>query len=323
MLDKRTVFILGAGASCPYGYPSGAQLRKLICLDDNTPYPLVSVHKDMMSKKIREFRNKFFKSNTSIDLFMARNPKFSEIGKWIIAFRIFEAEGRSEFIERAERAKANYQDHPSFTLKGLFIGGDWYSYLFRLLTAKLAKPNKLPIFPNEQIVFITFNYDRSLEYFLYTSLRNSFTEVPEDNIVHCLQKLKIIHIYGQIAPLPWQDSKQGVKYKPSIEAILLNQVAPNIKTIYEQEESPEINQAIEHIEQAEQIFFLGFGYAPENMQILNLPDSIASLICKIFGTTHGKNDKEIKDIYSDFQSSARIEPIFENMDCLELLRNYL
>ena len=30
MIDKQTVFILGAGASAPYGYPTGKQLRQQI-----------------------------------------------------------------------------------------------------------------------------------------------------------------------------------------------------------------------------------------------------------------------------------------------------
>ena len=31
MIKEETVFILGAGASCPYGYPDGKELREQIC----------------------------------------------------------------------------------------------------------------------------------------------------------------------------------------------------------------------------------------------------------------------------------------------------
>jgi len=30
MITKKTLFILGAGASVPYGYPTGQELRKLL-----------------------------------------------------------------------------------------------------------------------------------------------------------------------------------------------------------------------------------------------------------------------------------------------------
>jgi len=31
MITQQTVFILGAGASAPYGYPTGAGLKDIIC----------------------------------------------------------------------------------------------------------------------------------------------------------------------------------------------------------------------------------------------------------------------------------------------------
>ena len=31
MIETKTVFVLGAGANAPYGYPTGAGLRKEIC----------------------------------------------------------------------------------------------------------------------------------------------------------------------------------------------------------------------------------------------------------------------------------------------------
>ena len=38
MITEKPVFILGAGASCPYGFPSGAQLRENICLKFNDKF---------------------------------------------------------------------------------------------------------------------------------------------------------------------------------------------------------------------------------------------------------------------------------------------
>ena len=103
MIDKKTVFILGAGASCPYGYPSGSHLRKRICLFNGQVKPKELVEAVNSDTNLNEFIKKFENSSTkSIDLFMARNPTLVNAGKHIVAYEIFDAEIRSEFREQAE-----------------------------------------------------------------------------------------------------------------------------------------------------------------------------------------------------------------------------
>lgn len=335
MKDKKTVFVLGAGASCPYGYPSGAQLRKQICFDFNNTYPqsLKTLAEDKLSL-INGFIHKFCNSHTqSIDLFMARNRKLAPTGKCIIALEIFKAEQRSLFGERAKLTQEWYSRPRSeprakdFVQKGYFQGDDWYSYLFNRLTAGLTRPDILPDFSNNKISFITFNYDRSLEHFFYESIRNSFTEVPEDNIVQTISQLKILHVYGQVMPLKWQDSNEGVDYKlEQISELLLQKAASNIKTIYEQRESPEVDEAQRLLSNAERIFFLGFGYAEENLEILKLPDRTKKASW-IYGTAYGQEAREISDnrnkIIEWLPAKLSDRVIIENMDCLKLLRNHL
>jgi hypothetical protein len=339
LIDKKTVFVLGAGASCPYGYQSGAGLRAWICLNQGFRDIYLEYKHISNSMPTNEFISKFSKSSRqSIDLFMAANPKLAPTGKYIIAFAIFEAEKRSQFREEArinhEWYSRSSSEHPAKVLlrKGYFQGEDWYSYLFNRLTAGLTKPDVLPDFSDDKISFITFNYDRSLEQFLYESLSNTFTEVPEPEIVKCLKKLKILHVYGQIAPLRWQNSEQGVDYRPRIDGPLLEKSASNIKTIYEQKESSDLNEARGILAQAEQIFFLGFGYAEENLEILKLPDRTKKTI-QIYGTAFGLEIREKLDIrsritawlpaaYPDYVEIGYLKSP-DNMDCLKLLRNYL
>ena len=277
---------------------------------------------------VRIFRKS---SRQSIDLFIATNSKLASIGKYIIAFAIFDSEQRSRFREEAKVTQEHYSHSPyglnveSFLAKKYFQGDDWYSYLFNRLTSGLTKPDALPDFSDDKISFVTFNYDRSLEYFLYDSLSNSFTEVPESEIIRCLKRLKILHVYGQIAPLKWQDSEQGVDYRPRIDEPLLQKSAANIKTIYEQKESPKLDEARELIAQAEQIYFLGFGYAPENMEILKLPDR-TKRTSWIYGTAFGLEKGELNDYRNQIiewlpvDSAERVR--VEDIDCLKLLRNY-
>jgi hypothetical protein len=344
MNDKKTVFVLGAGASCPYGYPSGARLRELICFDggfrsDYSDYLRRNNIKEEKPGEVNRFRKIFKDANIkSIDVFMANNPKLAPIGKYIIAYEVFRAERNSCFGEEAKRIQEEEErgmDSDSRYRRDLirgtpqFQGGDWYSYLYNRLIKGLVGKNALPDFSNGNFAFITFNYDRSLEQFFYEGLSNLFTEVSEDRIVQCLKQLKILHVYGQIAPLKWQDCNEGVDYKPQISEALLEKAAANIKTIYEQKESPDINEAIKLLSQTEQVFFLGFGYAPENMEVLGLPEVI-SQNCSVYGTVFELRDNEADRIRKRIKTGVKGDASWQgplrlqvhNVDCLTLLRDY-
>ncbi len=349
MIDKKTVFVLGAGASCPYGYPSGARLRESICFNQGF-WPSYSAYlrdnrsvqgvKEERLGKVDEFRQTFEKSSfKSIDVFIANNPKLAETGKYVIAYEIFRVEHESCFREYAKQLKDIYTARAlsieRLTIDDLwrreaFQGGDWYFYIYNRLVEGLIGGNVLPNFSNGNLAFITFNYDRSLEQFLYEALRNSFTEVSEDDIVKTLKKLEIIHVYGQIAPLKWQNPNEYVDYKHPIDESLLQLIANNIRTIYEEKEHPELMEAQNLLKQAEQIFFLGFGYAPENMEILGLP-LLISPSCLVYGTAFNSIEDERYRINSyvhdkrqkrgSYAALTKVES--GDIDCLMLLRKYL
>lgn len=323
MITKKTVFVLGAGASCPYGYPSGAQLRKEVCFNLKNDYlnyigglQLNKGAKEDRREKLKFFIKTFNDSTTkSIDLFLARNPHLAETGKSIIAYKIFDAEIKSNFRERSK--------HPE---------QDWYFYLFDKLTDGVTDFKKLQrITANSKVSFITFNYDRSLEQFLYESFRNSFINIPSHEIVAIMNDIEIIHMYGCIAPLDWQDREKGVSYKPPITESLLNSYSSNIKAIYEQSNNSELEDVEELLTDAEQIFYLGFGYAEENMDILKVPETVNSSV-PIYGTAFGLSKKEIHDIRDKIARRLKsIPPIgknttrvqIEDRDCLGLLKEYL
>lgn len=344
MIDKKTVFVLGAGASCPYGYPSSARLREWICHPEEF---LNHQHlwrdrsaQHISVEQIKQFKDTFAKSSIkSIDTFMANNPKLAPAGKYLIAFEILRVEQNSLFGEEVkfQQEKLDYAlNHGDIKpyqlrLKPLFQGGDWYFYLYNRLIEGLVGQNALPDFSDGKIVFITFNYDRSLEHFLYVALRNSFTEISEDQIVQSLKKLKILHVYGQIAPLKWQNPNDYIEYKQQTDELLLQRAANNIRTIYEEKQNPELIEAQSLLKQAKRIFFLGFGYAQENMDVLNLP-GIVSESREIYGTAFGAERKEIENIHNTIFNELKPDILgnqkrswvkIEDMECLKLLRNYL
>ena len=52
-----------------------------------------------------------------------------------------------------------------------------------------------------KISFVTFNYDRFLETWLFERIRYSFG-LEEDAAVATLQKIPIHHVYGMFGPVP-------------------------------------------------------------------------------------------------------------------------
>lgn len=315
MIKEKTVFVLGAGASHPYGYPTGLELREEICFHFasditayfNEQYP--SRQRGPATWQAEKFAETFFKSSTkSIDLFLARNPEFMARGKYSILFRIFTAEQKSRFREQMENKTQ-----------------DWYSYLFERLTEDLVKKDDYSLFCEKEVSFVTFNYDRSLEQFLYESLLNSFDGIGTMKIVEQLNRCRVIHVFGQIAGLDWQDLRSKIEYGRDVNLVDVAQLTKNLRIIYEEEDNPELEESRKLISNARRIFFLGFGYAKENLEILKIPERL-SKEQKIYGTALNFTKKEIQDIHSIFPSRSNLEPSYvhiEDLDCLMLLRKYL
>lgn len=316
MIEQETLFISGAGASKPYNYLTGRELRNYI--SKSLPADLSQIiekdkefyKKAQLNKKIKNFSEIFNKSAIqSIDRWLAMNPKFSDIGKKAIATSILKCECDSRFWEDV--------DDPS---------KDWYMYLYNRMTDGFSSPDSYKKFKDNKVSFVTFNYDRSLEHFLYTSLSNSFVQEHVENLIllsldQDIIPFPFIHVYGQIDEPHW---KSGSVYGEEISWEKIYRLASNIKVIGER--TDEQSKIIPNlITKAARIFFLGFGYAPENMEILGLQGLLKGNM-QIYGTVHNFTPKEIKQIKdlichgADISSSAIV---LENIDSCSLLKKYL
>ena len=79
---------------------------------------------------------------------------------------------------------------------------DWYSSFYLKLYRDLQINERYKLWLHK-IQVITFNYDRSLEYFLYDSLVRGHTNRIEE-IQKGLNKIDFLHMYGRMARLEWQ-----------------------------------------------------------------------------------------------------------------------
>ncbi len=321
---QNALFVLGAGASCPYGFPSGEELRKLIidryvedCKEYLTAQQASGALIPSEEKRAREFVETFRKSTTmSIDLFLARNPEYSVQGKRAIILRILAAERESHFREDVKDSKQ-----------------DWYRWLWKRLTDELERKEDYSRFHENDISFITFNYDRSLEYFLYDSFVNSFKSIPGPKIIEQLNHIRICHIFGQVAPLEWQ-GPGWIEYGANLdqvrssicENVVVPSVCENVKIVYEKGENPKLKDAQELIGKANRIFFLGFGYAKENLAAIGVPGVLKN-VDQIFGTALGLTPIERARVSSSLQAevenrSRRVTLYPDKKDCLALLRGH-
>src|ERR1039458_10590252 len=171
MIEKPTVLILGAGASKPYDYPLGSELKSdiikslKIMLETNTGWVTeLGCDNDL----IWDFISKFSASpRTSIDSFLNYQKKeFEKIGKIAIVDAISKCEDKNKFYPKND---------------------DWYTYL-----ANFLFDCSFDDISNNKIGIITYNYDRSLEFFLNYSLLASYDEC--DNPEECIAKLKEIPV---------------------------------------------------------------------------------------------------------------------------------
>ena len=199
MITEKTVLILGAGASMGFHYPSGPQLKQLIrnMLGNKSRSEYRTLHQLVPeAEKIQTFVKALSKSGrTSIDAFLENRRDLMQIGKYAIAIALLKKEVETSlFATENEITKEK----------------NWYDYLFGRMNGSFDE------FANNKIAFVTFNYDRSLEHYLFESLKNSYGKTDEE-VTAVLKKIPIIHVHGQLGNLLWQGAN-GRAYKSTTHA---------------------------------------------------------------------------------------------------------
>ena len=151
-------------------------------------------------------------------------------------------------------------------------------------------------FATDSLSVVTFNYDRSFEHLLYTTMmtRHGRHMSPGE----CEKKIKdiqVIHVYGSVGKLPWQSEGEQndaiVKYAAGTTSEAVKKSAQAIKIISELDESVDndsnIAAARHLIANSKRIYFLGFGYNDTNVKRLQL-----TRLSRVRGTSYDLTVKE-------------------------------
>jgi hypothetical protein len=294
MIRKRTAFILGAGASQPFGFPTGRELYNYIlsALRPGQDYfDKLQRFGGFNGTMIAEFREALRKSGrTSVDAFLEHRSEYMTIGKSAIAVKLIAHENEGPLFGNA---------------------GEWMGYLFDHFDHPFKEGPA-----NSNVAFITFNYDRSLEHFLFTSYKNSYGK-KDDEGAAALRHIPIIHLHGSLGRLRSQEGVGAERsYHDLVDTESLNVAREGIKIIHESLDDgrdKDFERAKEILKWAQQIYCLGFGYGATNMKRLGLKE----LDKKASGTGYGLTDAETA--YVRALTDSNVNP--EGFDCLAFLRN--
>ncbi|MFN7902014.1 MAG: SIR2 family protein [Holosporales bacterium] len=316
MLKNKTTLILGAGASYHYGFPTGETLIREVCEEakkfinlieaskipqhpfannftfqcfsniyhgDTSPLPGGHYKHDerrnkaaVLQQEISTISEKIISLDPlNIDTFLRDQPSLQKIGTFLITLVLLKCESKCKKVPEKDYTQKK-SNNPDTEL------GHWYRFLLHVLTTCDDTQALKNIFLNDQkLSIITFNYDVSLEYHLYNSLKKieKFQDVAASFMKNFSEKC-IFHVYGALHTIQWDAedpfSDFGTPYlsnnndddfKKKIQ--LAVKCSKNIQTIYANKENPQKEQIVETIRNTKDLFILGFGFDDRNITELS------------------------------------------------------
>lgn len=277
MLSKPTVLIIGAGASQPYGFPSGRELTEIIMNNLREPQK-TPLGKELEAfgctrRELSHFAQELrLSQHYSVDAFLDDRREFIQVGKLAIA---------AVLIPREDPTK-------------LFATDNWYKYLLNRLLNRSA-PERV-----SSLTILTYNYDRSLDYYLFTACKRRF-DLTNKATIERLKSVEIIHLHGHLGNLLHQRPEEdGYEYQTILKHDHLLQASKSIRIIHEDlNESVEYQTARERLAQAKEICFMGTSFHHKNIERL-APNLWRQNAENIRGTVMGIPLSERADVYSHF-----------------------
>lgn len=298
----------------PYGLPSGANLltqARALCQNDPDTKPLSefgpvteSTRSDFL--KLRNALNDTL--DVSLDAVLEHRADIMRLGKVLMA----------HLLLKAEREALKHTRDTSH---------DWMPLLFKEMTR--AAPT-LDQFVKNSVAFVTFNYDRLLEYKLMRGMAEKYGR-PLPVCADALKQIPIVHVHGYLGDLPEFQPEYDVPFGGVNGAVgtaantfrlrCTSIASEKIIVIHEgHADTPEFKRAVSVLREAHQIVFLGFGYNETNLLRLN-PRAWPST--EVFGTAYGTTESERRyEVTHFFQQFQKVVSLGnEHWDCLTYLRN--
>jgi SIR2-like domain len=312
VIQNNTVFVVGAGASVPFKFPSGRGLLRQ--------------HKDTSADLLRGFTGDAISEaeaaslhdalrgseDDSIDALLEYRPDLEHAGKLLIASKLL---GNEEHcVDRRD------------------WDNDWIQYLIGRMTEGARSVEAFC--SGNKVTFVTYNYDRLIEFKMMNHLRVKWRASDEEQ-AKALKRIPVIHLHGSLGPIaPGDDrvpfgaivAQSDPDARQKQRASLVSRAANSIRIVHQVADADEaFRSARGALTAASVVFFLGFGFGAENVRRLdfsNLPTA-----APLYATRFGMTDQEYNRFFiRPLQASSRGQMLAAvpsgsaQWDCLQLLR---
>lgn len=281
-MERRDVFVIGAGASVPYGMPTGFHLLQ----------QLKSLDVDRIEPKLLSCIFNYFSVN-NYNTYVIQQTNYDDAIGWAKQYIEHEILSllRNSCILSIDQFLKNHRDNSGlqFVLKSLMaheildaeldaylnrhnfdetednrhIGNiDWIQQLINRIDLHATTDEKLIAYLSKT-GFITFNYDRIFEFhlqnFLIHDRRMSFDEVEK-----VMDKVDVLHINGSLGAL--YELEMGTSPEQ------WNELAQRMRTVWEPETTNKklSEKAKNYIAKANRVYILGSSYIPDNNNAIGL-----------------------------------------------------
>jgi hypothetical protein len=340
-MPKKTVFIIGAGASKEANLPTGIELKSEIShlLDirfdnykqNHGDYLITNALREHVKNPdgrngdinpfIQEARHirDALPLAISIDNFIdahKENEKIALCGKLAIVRSIIKAERRSLLYLDEQRYDS--------TIRFSSLEETWYVPFFQILTEN-CEINDLKI-RFQATTFIIFNYDRCVEHFLQQALKNYY-KISDSESQELVSYLNIYHPYGSVGEL-WDGPRNSIKFGKKPNESQLLKLAQKIKTFTEgtDPKSSEIVAIKNHMKEAYNLIFIGFAFHKLNMDLITVGndnrsnDSVPTCYATSFGIS--KSDQAVIKKQINALYNFSIQTDMASVSCCEFFTEY-
>ena len=309
MITTPTTFVVGAGASKDYGLPTSVELRQeahklnpdygdssvFLCDGLCTQQQLNNVLNDLRSQ-----------GTSSIDefLFARQDDEITmKVGRALIAVLL------GSHIPEVRSPDSLGAGPP-----------DWLGYIINKMHSG-AQDCDAFVQGNDEVRFVTFNFDSIIEDRLEKAIRNLYRGVAEGQLQSAVEAIhgQIIHVHGQLTPPPgpllplreFGDSPEWIDW--------LSSAPSEIRVVMDQIERSTLVATQLAVRRSKILCFLGFAYANDNLARLDLPTSLRLAYRDIYGTAFGMRPGETAWVTDQLPGAVLGG---ESDRCFDFLRNH-
>ena len=327
------VFIIGAGCSVPYGFPTGAMLmQKLKSFEYGRKFPrdpndssdifLVDLYQEHFGCSSTDNKIEYQSDYAMVLPYPEHEELYNQLMDEIVlpfsrSIRRSMMVSTDEFLKNRLGQKQNEQADFGKRLiayeilkaeQASRLGNiDWIQHLLSRID---QQPNWKEIL--KQTVFLTFNYDRVLEYciFLYLTSDKQYADADAHAFIKEMQIHHVNGFIGSLEEIPFGAVENG-KYQ---------EIAKRMETVWEKRQNRDESEKERYqgfLKNAQRVYFMGFSYIPDNLESIGIPRG-AEIIrnAKVYATAMGLSSQNRLRISTyldlkDFEKRNEPEPMPE------------